>query len=409
MKNRHMIRLSDLRNIVEEQRSRMPDPLFIKRKLFDELSGRSKSHALIVSGVRRCGKSTLLKQFAQSSDDEWFYINFDTTRLYDFATSDFEILDALIKEFRGEKLFFDEIQVVDGWEVFVRQKLDDGYRVWVTGSNASLLSREMGTKLTGRNLRAELFPFSYEEFLDFTESHASSESLVGYLKLGGFPEYLSEKDDQILRDLFEDILFRDIAVRFGIRDIRSLKRLAVFLISNVGRMVSANRLVSQFEVKSSATILEYISYLELSYLVELIPKFSFSIKKQQVHPRKVYAIDNGMIDAVSPSFSPDYGRKLENAVFLALRRSNANIYYFNEQQAECDFVLSDQEKVTQVIQVCYQLDYNNRQREEKGLMSAMEYFELDEGLIVTLDQEDYIKVGGKTIRVIPFWKWVTQP
>ena len=232
--------------------------------------------------------------------------------------------------------------------------------------------------------------------------------MQAFLSLGGFPEFLATQDDHILRDLFEDILMRDIAVRFGIRDVRSLKRLAVYLLSNVGRLVSASKLVRHFDVKSSATILEYISYMELSYLIELVPKFSFSVKKQQIHPRKVYAIDNGLVDAVSLSFSPDYGSKLGNAVYWALRRKRQHaIYYFNEGRAECDFVVTINDTVTEVIQVCYQLDLDNRQREEQGLIEAMAYFNLDKGLIITLDQSDLIRVGPRKIEVVPVWEWMT--
>lgn len=408
MKNNEVIRLSDLRQVVDIQRSANLEKRLIGRAVLQELGDRSVSHALIVSGIRRSGKSTLLRQFMQSLDEAWFYINFDTTRLYDFDASDFEVLDALIRETSAQKLFFDEIQVVDGWEVYVRQKLDEGFSVWVTGSNASLLSQELGTKLTGRNLRTELFPFNYDEFLEFKQQEPGAESMQAFLSLGGFPEFLATQDDQILRDLFEDILMRDIAVRFGIRDVRSLKRLAVYLLSNVGRLVSASKLVRHFDVKSSATILEYISYMELSYLIELVPKFSFSVKKQQIHPRKVYAIDNGLVDAVSLSFSPDYGSKLENAVYWALRRKRQHaIYYFNEGRAECDFVVTINDTVTEVIQVCYQLDLDNRQREEQGLIEAMAYFNLDKGLIITLDQSDLIRVGPRKIEVVPVWEWMT--
>ena len=169
MKNNEVIRLSDLRQVVDIQRSANLEKRLIGRAVLQELGDRSVSHALIVSGIRRSGKSTLLRQFMQSLDEAWFYINFDTTRLYDFDASDFEVLDALIRETSAQKLFFDEIQVVDGWEVYVRQKLDEGFSVWVTGSNASLLSQELGTKLTGRNLRTELFPFNYDEFLEFKQ------------------------------------------------------------------------------------------------------------------------------------------------------------------------------------------------------------------------------------------------
>src|SRR5690606_24660791 len=138
----------------------------------------------------------------------------------------------------------DEIQVVDGWERYVRQKLDEGMQLVITGSNASLLSSELGTKLTGRHITKELFPFSYKEYCTFNSVDSSEEALFNYLKTGGFPEYVNTGNDDILHQLFEDILIRDIAVRYGVRDIKTLQRLALYLVSNVGNLVTGNKLRS---------------------------------------------------------------------------------------------------------------------------------------------------------------------
>jgi len=157
----------------------------------------------------------------------------------------------------------------------------------VTGSNASLLSRELGAKLTGRHITKELFPFSYHEFLLLKSLKADEDSVLKYLNIGGFPEYVKQEKDEILQYLFEDILIRDIAVRYGIRDEKNLQRLALYLVSNVGKLITDNRLKSMFGIASTSTIMEYLSYLEFAYLIQFVPKFSYSIRKQLV---KFYCI-----------------------------------------------------------------------------------------------------------------------
>lgn len=200
------------------------------------------NYALIVSGVRRCGKSTLLHQLLKKKHTESLYINFDDPRLYDFEISDFQKLDQLITEAGNRVLMFDEIQIIKGWERYVRQKLDENFKVFVTGSNASLLSKELGTSLTGRHITSELFPFSFKEFCRFKDIEPNEHATKEYMQLGGFPEYLKNPIEEILANLLDDILIRDIAVRYGIKDIRGLKRLTVFLLSNIGNLTSANKL-----------------------------------------------------------------------------------------------------------------------------------------------------------------------
>ena len=185
--------------------------------------------AKIITGVRRCGKSTLVQMLLKDSS---FYINFEDTTLYGFTVKDFPILDEAIAQFVKENgkckyLCFDEIQSVEGWEVYVHQKLDEGFLVVVTGSNASLLSSELGTRLTGRHLDLEMFPFSFSEFCSFKKLNQNVSSFSKYLEKGGFPEFLKTGSNEILQNLFDDILVRDIAVRNSIRDIRTLKVLAL--------------------------------------------------------------------------------------------------------------------------------------------------------------------------------------
>lgn len=360
------------------------------------------SHSLIISGIRRCGKSTLLVQMLENDYPEAFYLNFEDPRLYGFTVEDFQKLDKLILENNRTVLFFDEVQVVDGWERYVRQKLDqESYQIVITGSNASLLSRELGTKLTGRHVTKELYPFSYGQFCEFKNISKSKESTLDYLGKGGFPEFLKSERQELLHQLFGDLLLRDIAVRYGVRDIRSLQNLAMYLVSNVSKQVSGNNLSKTLEIKATSTVMEYFSYLEESWLFFFVPKFSYSQKKQLVNPKKVYAIDTGLVTANSRSFSEDHGRKFENMVYLHFRRKYQEIYYFSEKQ-ECDFVVFDRKGLVELVQVCAELNPDNLKRELNGLWESMEFFEKKEAILVTLGQEDEFEQDGYKIHVVPF-------
>nr|WP_253688003.1 ATP-binding protein [Treponema sp. OMZ 792] len=245
-----------------------------------------KNHALVISGVRRCGKSTLLRQFIKKAGKPFFYLNFDDLRLLEFSVSDYGILDEIIDETGIKLIFFDEIQTAVNWELYVRQKLDQGFKVVLTGSNASLLSRELGTKLTGRHIVKELFPFSYSEYLTFSKTKRGYNSFKKYFQMGGFPEYLKLKNPEILTQLQKDILYRDIAVRYNVWDERSLQRLYIFLASHAGSLISPSKLKNVAGVKSHTTILEYFSYFENSYLLSLVQKFAWSQKAQSLAPKK---------------------------------------------------------------------------------------------------------------------------
>jgi predicted AAA+ superfamily ATPase len=363
------------------------------------------AHVLIVSGIRRCGKSTLLFQLLRDKYKDALYLNFEDPRLYDFELNDFRRLDEAIKLLGVKVLLFDEVQIIPEWEKYVRQKLDEDYKIVVTGSNASLLRRELGTKLTGRHITKELFPFSFQEFNKFFNNDANEASVLNYLKMGGFPEYVKNGTDEILYHLFEDILIRDIAVRYGVRDVKNLQRLALYLISNVAKPITGNRLKSLFNIASTSTIMEYLSHLEYAYLFQFVPKFSFSLRKQLVNPRKVYAIDTGMVQVNSASFSDDDGRKFENLIYLKLRREHEEIYYFADK-GECDFVVFNKGNISEAIQVCYQLNQYNIEREINGLIAALEFFKLKQGKIVTLNQSELIEKNGFIINVVTSYQWL---
>lgn len=361
--------------------------------------------ALIVSGIRRCGKSTLLYQVLKKRHAEALYVNFDDPRLYDFELSDFQKLDGLIKEAGNNVLMFDEIQIIKGWERYVRQKLDEKYKVFVTGSNASLLSSELGTSLTGRHITKELFPFSFDEFCRFKGFKSDESSVLEYLRCGGFPEFLKKGSEEILIQLLDDILVRDIAIRYGIKDTRGLKRLTVYLLSNIGNLTSANKLREPSGISSTTTVLEYLSHLEQSYLISLVPLFDYSLKKQSINPKKIYAIDMGLVKANVSMLKVDEGHKLENMVYNSLRSRYKEIYY-HKGKGECDFIVLDKGEISQAIQVCFYLNPDNRERELTGLVDALRKYNLTEGIIVTLSQEDFFEIDGFKIRVMPSFKYL---
>ena len=279
--------------------------------------------------------------------------------------------------------------------------LDERFQILATGSNASLLGGELGTKLTGRHITKELYPFSYSEFLDFKKEPRCLESLGKYLELGGFPEYLKTGNDDILAQLQQDILYRDVAVRYGIRDVASLKRLLTYLISNAGRLVSPSKLTGTIGVKSPSTVLEYFSHLETSYLIHQVSRFAWSAKAQSLAPKKVYIVDPGLVRNGSVSFTPDSGSRLENFVFLEYRRRTDDIFYFSDGDRECDFIVYPHGGKPRCVQVCWTLTRDNEDREIGGLLSALDFFGLSDGTIITANTSDTILKDGKTIRVMP--------
>ncbi|MDR0302721.1 MAG: ATP-binding protein [Treponema sp.] len=411
------MKLSEIQDISATQRLALENQdQGLKRFALSELPD-IQSHALVVCGIRRCGKSTLLRQFVQKLKRTYYYLNFDDIRLASFSHTDFGLLDKVIADSGVRLIFFDEIQSAERWELYVRQKLDEGFQVVITGSNASLLSRELGTRLTGRHLSMELFPFSYKEFCSFTGIVAGPKSLMGYLEKGGFPEYLKTGNTNILTQLQSDILYRDIAVRYGIRDAVSLQRLFVYMVSNPAQLFSPSKLTNIAGVKSPTTVLEYISFLETAYLIHLLPCFAWSVKAQNLAPKKAYIADTGLIKTSAVSFSNNFGALLENCVYNTLRARTGifglsgdlgRIYYFtNKNGGECDFVISPQSNPS-CIQVCWELTSDNQDREINGLLAAMDFFNLDYGTILTFDTEDIIQTAGKKIEVIPLWKYIVQ-
>lgn len=357
------------------------------------------THIEVISGIRRCGKSTLMRQIMNAYYPDAAYFNFEDARIFGFQVSDFQKLDDIIPR-NTSAYFFDEIQNVEHWEVFVRQLHDRGKKVFVTGSNASLLSRELGTRLTGRHLKHDLLPFSYMEFLEYLHVDNTPEVYQDYLNNGGFPEYLDTLNTQVLQNLFKDILLRDIAVRHGIRNTHALMELALHLISNSGKETSYNSLRKMFDIGSTNTVSDYIAWMEDAWILFQLQRFGRSQKSRTASPRKVYGIDTGLVRANSVSFSKDTGRGLENAIFLHLKRSGYELYYFREQK-ECDFVVFQNKKIRECIQVCHEVTDENLQRETSGLIEALNTFGLEVGSIITSHQKDKLTISDKTIHLIP--------
>ncbi|MCX6257629.1 MAG: ATP-binding protein [Bacteroidia bacterium] len=364
-----------------------------------------KGHIEVISGIRRCGKSTLMKQILSTCYTNASYFNFEDSRVYGFNVKDFQKLDEIMGKSR-DAYFFDEIQNVASWEIFVRQLHDRGEKVYITGSNASLLSKELGTRLTGRHIRHELFPFSYLEFLLYKKMENDPRSLAIYLQNGGIPEYLASGNPEVLQNLLKDIVLRDIAIRYGIRNTGILMNMALFLVSNIGKEVTYNSMKKAFNVGSAGTVSDYLSWLEDCYLIFFLPRFSWSAKNSAVNPRKVYAVDNGLVTTNTLSFTKDKGRLLENAVYLFLRQKNYSLSYYREKR-ECDFVLFYQNKCQVLIQVCEQINQENMDRELSGVSEAMHFFDLKTGIIVTNNQKDNMEVDNKTIELVPAHEFFT--
>ncbi|MDF1576758.1 MAG: ATP-binding protein [Bacteroidales bacterium] len=362
-------------------------------------------HVRILTGIRRCGKSTVLLQIARKHS-RFNYLSFEDPRLSTFVVNDFFKLEKIFgRAGSSELFFFDEIQNVDGWERYVRVLHDKKKKVIVTGSNAKILSKELGTSLTGRQISLEVFPFSYLEYLTHFDLNAGIESFSGYFQMGGMPEFLNTKNKDVLLNLYNDLIYRDIVVRHSLRSPKIVRELGVYLASNIGKEFSYNNLSNIFELGSSNTIASYISYFEDAYLFFAVPRFSFSLKQRAKNPKKVYGIDTGLLALLSMSFSKDQGRLLENLVFIHFKRLGKEIAYYR-QKGECDFIVSVSKKLEMAVQVCYDLNADNLPREVNGLAEALKELDLSEGFIFTFKQKDELEKDGKTIHVIPVWEWM---
>ena len=410
-----------IRQVIFDQREQLATSPIIPRAIPQALIDAPE--ILVISGIRRCGKSTLLRQIRESRSEQDFFLNFDDERLLRFSVEDFSLLHTIFIELFGEQhtFYFDEIQNVPGWERFVRRLVDAGNKVFVTGSNATMLSRELGTRLTGRFVRHELFPFSFAEFLEFRGNTVSKKDFYTtsgraklnaelniFLKIGGFPQYIANRNDDLLKSLYESIVYRDVLVRNHFSGERELLELALFLASNTAKRFSYASLAKAVGLKHSETVKNYVEALESAYLITQIRKFDFSVKKQLANAKKVYFADTALIRKIGFNPTENLGPIFENVVFTELQRRGKEVFYHAEKK-ECDFVLREGVKIVEAIQASVTLkNPTTRDREISGLLDALETYALPSGTIVTLDEEETLSVNGKTVHIVSLAKWLLE-
>lgn len=410
-----MIDISSLEQTIADQKKNFEtkDPGISRELDFSKYIKTKQITA--ISGVRRSGKSTLLKQLSAHFPD-FYYITFDDERLINFTIDDFSnLMLAFKKSHSANVIFMDEIQNVIGWERFARRLYEEGYKIFVTGSNAKLLSSELATHLTGRYFKIELYPFSFKEFLVFKNINIADHSSTGqatllknfdeYLAGGGFPEAIKYQEKEYLKRIYEDVLYKDLIARFKIRETKLFQQLAAYLFSNVGKEISYNGLKKILGYKSPMSVRKHVGFMTEAYLVFELMKYDYSLKKQFISDKKIFVIDNGLRNEVAFSVSEDKGRLLENLVFIELKRRGCEIYYFKNKK-ECDFLIKEKNKITEAIQVTAHLGDGNQEREINGLSEALEASHLKKGLILTINQEKIIKQNGVIVEVKPLWKWL---
>ncbi len=399
--------------------------LGVEREILRELKETiSAPQVTVITGLRRVGKSTLLAQIANKYlKDGYYFVNFEDERFLNFQVKDFDLLHETLISMFGEKQTFllDEIQNVPEWERFVRRLHDQGYKFIVTGSNASLLSQELGTRLTGRSIRVELFPFSFREFLSFkgvkvpnlkvltTKQRGQLLKLTKeYIVSGGIPDSLKYPELEIHKTLYDDVLYRDVATRYKLDNVKSLKELTYYLISNISTLISFNKLKELLMLGSVNTVKSYIDYLENSWLIFVVNKYAYSVKEQQIAAKKVYGIDTGLVGSVGFSFSENKGKLMENVVYLQLRRKHQDIYYYRTiQDYEVDFFLP---KENAFIQVSQHFDASGTQeRELRAITAAVhEQIKTTTYVVVTESDKQTITREGLEIHVVPLYEWLLK-
>lgn len=417
-----------LKSVLQEQLNLFNSKeLGVEREVLKTISKSVKSpHVLVITGLRRVGKSTLLAQIAKKYlNNKFYYVNFEDERLLSLTVKDFDMLhETLISMFGERKIFlFDEIQNIPEWERFVRRLNDQGYKFIITGSNASLLSQELGTKLTGRHLKVEVFPFSFREYLSYRKFKIPKTDILTttqrgkllkyqseYMSSGGIPDALKYPDINLHKTLYDDVLYRDIATRYRLDNIKELKELSFYLISNISSLVSFNKLKELLMLGSVNSVKAYVEYLETSWLFFILNKYAYSVKEQQIANKKVYSIDTGLAKSIGFSFSNNLGRLIENIVYLNLRRKQKSLYYYKTQEGyEVDFYSPDE---SFLIQVSFDLDKSNIERETRALINACHEKDNDHTknklIIITRSFKDSIVIEGNKIEIIPLYEWLLK-
>lgn len=375
----------------------------------------------VITGVRRCGKSTFCHQLL--IDKNYAYLNFDDERLYGIKSADLDmILETLLVEFPNSNyILFDEIQNVDGWELFINRLLRLDYNIVLTGSNSKMLSKELATHLTGRHIQIELYPFSFLEFLDLQSfdfkklNNMSTKNisdlriqLQNYIDYGGFPEIINFDNRKIyLRDLFDKIILRDIVERYKIREIASLKELAVLMLNYFSSLITYNKLKNILNLSSVNTVKDFAIYLEETYLLLFLSSFSYKMKDEIKKPKKVYSIDTGMTKSLDTSLSRNIGRLYENIVFLHETRNGSNLNFYNEGNFEIDFLVKDNNKVIKLIQVSLDIDEKSKfDREINSLIKGAKLLNCDDLTLINENKDTIVEIDNYKIKIVPLWKYL---
>jgi len=393
-----------------------------------------------VTGPRRAGKTFFLMQLIKDlikigrSIEDILYVNFEDERILPLQASDLQtILDAYY-ELYGEKtkpyVFFDEIQNIEGWQPFARRLNDQGYRLFITGSNSKMLSREIASALRGRTITYELFPFSFSEYLSSQniesgknaihgkQRHAIAVGFESFISTGGYPEIALMKSEpvrqRIIQDYFNTVFYRDLVERYRINNTNLLRLWMNALMINISTLVSFRKYENDFKSRgeklSVASLANFSRYLEEVYFGFFVELYSQSERKRRMNPRKFYLIDTALHNYLTLRFSQNKGRLLENIVFLELRRTGKRIHYYKTRNGfEVDFVVTDSEGIPELIQVCHDLeDMETADREKRALLAAMTELDLKEGTILTYDSKNQIKENGRIIEVLPVREWIIE-
>jgi len=404
----------------------------------NEILDRLKLDKVIsVIGVRRSGKSTILKQIVKkliekNMRENTLIVNFEDRRWLkldlEFLNKVYDAYQEIIKPRGKPYIFLDEIQKVEKWERFVRSLNErKEANILITGYSSELMSKELSSLLTGRTLEIEIFPLSFKEFLKFKKLRIKDERdmafnaaeirslFIEYLEFGGFPEIVLVDDKRYKREIlwqyFDDIIGKDVIERFNIRNSRKIEILAKYYLTNISSPHTFNS-ISRFLKIPVETISRYSNYLEISRLISFLKRFSFSLKEQENSPRKVYSIDIGLSNAIGFRFREDFGKIAENIVFLELKRremkSKTEIFYWKDSYGkEVDFVVKDDTSIKELIQVCWDISKpNTKERELKALIKAGKELKCRNLKVITWDYEGREEFKNKRIEFIPLWRWL---
>ena len=405
----------------------------VRREILSTLCGFLDTREVVfISGIRRSGKSSLMALTAKElltergvNRSNILFVNFEDERFINFESDDFEKLYQTYLELEnpiGRKyLFFDEIQNLIGWERWINRLNEfEDVKIFITGSNASLISSSVSTSLTGRNRQVQNQTFSFREYLwllglnveerDFYLPEKMVEIKRGfeiYMKTGGFPEVLKNNDITLAEQYFKDIIHRDVVSRYNIRNVKEIRELSLYLITNSGCLASYESLRDAIDAKNATTIKNYLTILEDVYLIRPLSLYDFSLKKQIYNPDKYYVNDTGFYFAVGFRFSENIGRVLESMVFQQLVRNGSDVYYWKSPKgSEIDFLVSGFNSKKEAIQVTYSITKDNYEREVSGFSAISKLLSDVDKLILTYDEESTIEHEDGQIRVMPVWKWM---